>query len=152
MSVKFEDNSIKVKAALNHASIQWLYEASGELEAQVKRNTRVDTGQTKGSWTYKVDEANGEAMVGSPQENAIWEEFGTGQYALNGDGRRGGWYIPEEKLSVKAKSKMKKVIGKNGKVFYYTTGKKPTRALNKAFNSSKVKLKKLLEAMLKGMG
>lgn len=61
---------------------------SGELEAQVKRNTRVDTGQTKGSWTYKVDEANGEAMVGSPQENAIWEEFGTGQYALNGDGER----------------------------------------------------------------
>lgn len=66
MSVKFEDNSIKVKAALNHATIQWLYEASGELEAQVKRNTRVDTGQTKGSWTYKVDEANGEAMVGQP--------------------------------------------------------------------------------------
>ena len=51
MSVKFEDNSIKVKAALNHATIQWLYEASGELEAQVKRNTRVDTGQTKGSWS-----------------------------------------------------------------------------------------------------
>ena len=63
MSVKFEDNSIKVKAALNHATIQWLYEASGELEAQVKRNTRVDTGQTKGSWTYKVDECLAELTL-----------------------------------------------------------------------------------------
>ena len=135
MSVKFEDNSIKVKAALNNATIQWLYEASGELEAQVKRNTRVDTGQTKGSWTYKVDEANGEAMVGSPQEDAIWEEFGTGQYALNGDGRKTEW----------------KYKDRSGN-WHTTTGKKPTRALNKAFNSSKVKLKKLLEAMLKGMG
>ena len=135
MSVKFEDNSIKVKAALNRATIQWLYEASGELEAQVKRNTRVDTGQTKGSWTYKVDEANGEAMIGSLQENAIWEEFGTGQYALNGDGRKTEW----------------KYKDRSGN-WHTTTGKKPTRALNKAFNSSKVKLKKLLETMLKGMG
>lgn len=135
MSVKFEDNSIKVKAALNHATIQWLYEASGELEAQVKRNTRVDTGQTKGSWAYKVDEANGEAMVGSPQENAIWEEFGTGQYALNGDGRKTEWKYKDRSGNWRT-----------------TTGKKPTRALNKAFNSSKVKLEKQLEAMLKGMG
>ena len=120
---------------MNHATIKWLYEASGELEAQVKRNTRVDTGQTKGSWTYKVDEANGEAMVGSPQENAIWEEFGTGQYALNGDGRKTAWKYQDHAGN-----------------WHTTTGKKPTRALNKAFNSSKVKLKKLLEAMLKGMG
>lgn len=135
MSVKFEDNSIKVKAELNHTTIQWLYEAAGELEAQVKRNTRVDTGQTKGSWTYKVDEANGEAMVGSDQENAIWEEFGTGQYALHGDGRKTAW----------------KYQDRSGN-WHSTNGKKPTRALNDAFNSSKTKLKKLLENMLKGMG
>lgn len=135
MSVKFEDNSIKVKAELNHATIQWLYEACGELEAQVKRNTRVDTGQTKGSWTYKVDETTGEGTIGSQLENAIWEEFGTGQYALNGDGRKTAW----------------KYQDRTG-TWHETTGKRPSRALNKAFNSSRAKLKRLLENMLKGMG
>lgn len=77
MAVKFEDYSMQVMAALDDAAIAYLYEAGGELEAQVKRNTRVGrTGQTKGSWKYVVDESKGECTVGSPLENAIWEEFG----------------------------------------------------------------------------
>ena len=76
MSVKFTDNSAQVKAALNDAAIAYLYEAGGELEAQVKRNTKVGTGQLKNSWTYVVDEAKGVTTIGSPLENAIWEEFG----------------------------------------------------------------------------
>ena len=75
----------------------WLYEAAGELEAQVKRNTKVGTGQLKNSWTYKVDESKGEATIGSPLENAIWEEFGTGQYALHGDGRKTPWVYKDDK-------------------------------------------------------
>ena len=42
MSVLFEDNSIRVKEALNEAIIAYLHEAAGEVEAQAKRNTRVD--------------------------------------------------------------------------------------------------------------
>ena len=41
MAVKFTDNSMTVKAELNDAMIAFLYEAGGELEAQVKRNQRV---------------------------------------------------------------------------------------------------------------
>ena len=37
---------------------------------------------------------------------------------------------------------MKKVIGKNGEVFYFTKGKHPTHALQKAFDSKKEVLKK----------
>lgn len=151
MPVEFKDNSLKVKAALNEKTIAWLHEAAGEIESQTKNNTRVDTGQLKNSWANKVDEFNGTATVGSPLENAVWEEFGTGEYALHGDGRKGGWYIPEEKLNAKAKSKMKKVIRKDGKVYYYTKGKRPSRALNNAFTSSKDKLKARLEQILKGM-
>ena len=93
MTVHFENNSMQVMAALDDFCIAFLHEAGGELEAQVKRNNdnRVDTGQTKGSWKYIVDESKSECTIGSPLENAIWEEFGTGEHALNNNGRRGRW-------------------------------------------------------------
>lgn len=133
MSVQFTDYSAVVKAALNDAAIAYLYEAGGELEAQVKRNSRVGSGQLKNSWTYKVDESKGECTVGSPLENAIWEEFGTGEYALKGDGRKGGWYYQDDK----------------GK-WHHTYGKKPHRAFQSAFNSLKSALVKRAEEVLKG--
>ena len=42
-TIQFTDNSAQVKAALDGAIVAYLYEAAGELEAQTKRNTRVDT-------------------------------------------------------------------------------------------------------------
>lgn len=134
MAVRFENHSIQVKEALNSVAKKWLYLAAGEVEAQAKRNTRVDTGQLKNSWTFKVNEGAMEAVVGSPLENAIWEEFGTGQYALHGDGRKTAWTY-------------KTADGK----YYTTTGKKPSRAFAHAFSVSRVKLQNLLEAMLRGM-
>lgn len=122
-TIQFTDNSAQVKAALDGAIVAYLYEAAGELEAQTKRNTRVDTGNTKSSWSYHVDEAAGKAVVGSTLENAIWEEFGTGEYALHNDGRKGGWH--------------------------HTYGKKPNRAFQKAFNSLKNKLIQRAEKILK---
>ncbi len=91
-NVEFTDNSMQVKAALSDGVRAFLYEAGGELQAQTMRNSRVDTGQTKGSYQYKVEEKTGEASVhvGSNQENAIWEEYGTGEYALQGNGREDG--------------------------------------------------------------
>jgi hypothetical protein len=134
MALKFTDNSAAVKGALNDAVIAYLHEASGELEAQVKRNTKVGTGQLKNSWTYKVDESKGESTIGSPLENAIWEEFGTGEYALHGDGRKGGWYYKDEKDGT----------------WHHTYGKNPHRAFQRAFNSLKPALKRRAEQVLKG--
>ena len=93
MSVEFTDNTAKIKAALSEGVIGFLHEAGGEIQAQTQRNSRVDTGQTKGSYKYMVDEGKDESTVavGSDLENAIWEEFGTGEYALHGDGRKSGW-------------------------------------------------------------
>lgn len=132
MPVEFKDNSLKVKAALNEKTIAWLHEAAGEIESQTKRNTRVDAGQLKNSWANTVDESNGTATVGSPLKNAVWEEFGTGEYALHGDGRKTAWTYKDRK----------------GK-WHRTSGKRPSRALNNAFASSKGKLKSRLEKMLK---
>lgn len=133
MAVQFTDNSAKVKATLNDAAIAYLYEAAGEIEAQVKRNSRVGTGQLKNSWSYRVDEADGVATVGSPLENAIWEEFGTGEFAVNGDGRKGGWSYQDE----------------NGN-WHFTVGKKPNRAFMSAFNSLKPALIKGAQEVIGG--
>jgi len=132
--VSFEDNRMRCKAALADAGVAFLHEAAGELVSQTARNSRVRTGQTKGSWDYVVDEAELTATIGSPLENAIWEEFGTGEYALNGNGRKGGWYYVDEKGDG-----------------HFTHGKKPNRALWNAMETLKPSLQAVLEGHLKGL-
>lgn len=134
MAVEFTDNSIQVKDAIQDNIIGFLYEIGGEFASQAARNSRVKTGQTKGSWDYQVNESDLEVQIGSPLENAIWEEFGTGEYALNGDGRKGGWYYVDE-------------LG-NG---HFTHGKKPNRALWNAFETLKPKVQTVIESKLKGL-
>lgn len=132
--VVFEDNSISVKGAISSACKAWLEEAAGELEAQTKRNqTRVDTGDTKGGWTHRVL-SDSEAVVGNPLENAIWEEYGTGEYALKG-GRKGGWVYQDDRGE-----------------WHRTKGKTPLRPLHKAFSANRAKIQKMLESKLKGLG
>lgn len=131
-SIELIDLSEEVKGALNRAAAKWLYEAAAAIESQTKQNTAVDTGQLKGSWDHNVDESKGEAIVGSPLENAIWEEFGTGEYALNGDGRKGGWFYEDAE-------------GKG----HFTHGKKPRRALHKAFEAKKTAIIRRAEQIIK---
>lgn len=132
MSIELIVNSVAVKAKLDEAAKLWLAEASHSIESQTKQNTAVDTGQLKGSWQSIVDEQEGVATIGSPLENAIWEESGTGEYALNGDGRKGGWFYEDEKG--------------NG---HFTYGKKPRRALFKAFETKKTAVIKRAEEIFK---
>lgn len=132
-NVQFQDFSMQVKAALEEAAVQFLHEAAGELASQTARNSPVDTGQLKNSWQYKVDENKLEATIGSPLENAIWNEFGTGEYALNGDGRKGGWFYEDRK-------------GEG----HFTHGKHPQRTMHKAFTKLKPKIIKRAEQVLKG--
>ena len=132
-NVKFENFSIQVKAALGDAAIQFLHEGAGELVSQIARNSPVDTGQLKNSWNYKVDESKQEATIGSPLENAIWTEYGTGEYALEGNGRKGGWSYKDEHGD-----------------WHFTMGKKPLRTFYKDFKSLKPKLIKRAEEVVKG--
>ena len=139
--VVFIDNSIEVKEALKKYEEMFLTEAATMIESQVKQNTTVDSKHTKESWDYIVDTAKHEAIVGSPLENAIWEEFGTGDYAIK-DGRKGvPWYVPVEGYTGKKKptykGKVVVVYGKNGMAYYKTNGKRPRRALHNAFETKK---------------
>jgi hypothetical protein len=133
-SVEFEDFSIQVKDAIDDAALRFLEEAASEIESSAKRNSRVKTGQLKGSWKHIVDENAYEATIGSPLQNAIWEEFGTGEYAVNGDGRKGGWRYQDD----------------NGD-WHYTTGKKPNRTLQRAFETNKSKIIRRAKAIFGGL-
>ena len=133
--IRFEDYSKQVIDAIDRGILNALEEASGELEGRVKDNSRVDTGKTKGSWNHKVDERKFEAYVGSNYENAIWEEFGTGIYALNGNGRKDvPWVYQSE----------------DGK-WHRTSGKKPSRALYNAFNSMKNSIERFFKEGFKNL-
>lgn len=126
--VEFYDFSIDVSAAAADIALAFLEEAAGEVEAQARRNSRVDTGQLKGSWTHTVDETKDEAQIGSPLENAIWEEFGTGEYAAKGDGRKGGWNYQDDEGN-----------------WHHTNGKKPNRTLQRALDSVKGTIVRMAE-------
>ena len=152
-NVEFTDNRIKVEAAIDDAIVAFLYESAGEIESQTKdAQTRTDTGQTKGAWTHHVDEDKGEAVIGNPLENAIWEEYGTGEYALKKNGRKGGWWAPvgPDGMSLKQASKFSKVKkDKAGNIVaVFTYGKKPLRPLQKAFDKTKGKIIRRLGSIL----
>ncbi len=132
--VIFEDYTLEVQGAIDERINAALEECAGELESQVKRNTRVDTGKTKGSWQHRVDDEKHVATIGSNNENAIWEEFGTGEYALKQNGRKGGWSYKDAKGE-----------------WHHTYGKKPMRAFWNAFNTLKNKIINHFQNSLKGL-
>ncbi len=138
MAVEFHDYSIEVKNAMNDKIVAALEECAGELESQVKRNSRVDTGKTKNSFRHGISQNFAEgsitAHIGSNDENAIWEEFGTGEHALAGNGRQGGWSYKDEKGD-----------------WHHTFGKKPSRAFWRAYTSLKNKIINHIQKALKGL-
>ena len=133
--IRFEDFTGEVSNEIQEVILNWLEEASSELESQVATRTRRGSGETASKWTHIVDKNNFVAYVGNPLENAIWEEYGTGEYAFNGDGRKGGWFYYSES---------------DGK-FHHTYGKTPTRALHHAFINNEEDLKDYLRSQLRSM-
>ena len=84
---------------------------------------------------HKVNKHKHEAVIGSSDQNAIWEEFGTGEYALKGDGRKGGWWYATDKP------------GFFGKLF----GKKPSRAFWNAYTELKSKIIAHIQDAMRGL-
>lgn len=165
MAVEFLDFSVRVTEALNDALIAGLYEAAGELEARTKRNSRQ--GHTYGDiqatalWSHKVDEGRREASVGSPHEAGFWEEFGTGEHALNKDGRKGWWvYVEGQDSGTGGKSYATREEAEDAATFlrrvkklnaYATDGIDPNRPLHRAFSTAKPVVQAIFQEKLKGL-
>lgn len=133
-NVRFEDYTVQVQEMIDDRINAVLEECAAEIESQTKRNSRVNTGKTKNSFQHKVVEAEQTAYIGSNYENAIWEEFGTGEFAAKGNGRKGGWRYVDEKGDG-----------------HFTRGKAPSRAFFNAYTSLKSKIINRIQNALKGL-
>lgn len=167
MSVKFEDFSVQVIASLNEACLIALEEVAGEIEAQVKRNMPPGQwyAQQKNQWTHRIDESQGVATIGNPLESILWTEFGTGEYADGGKGRKGYWIYVKDSSSGVSKNysykggksytleEAKQIVAmmrEDGLDAHYTKGQTPKRPLQKAFTKMKPAIKKRFEQVIGG--
>ena len=158
--VEFQDFSIQCKDALDDAVIQFLEEASGELESQAIRNSDFSK-DVKNNWKHVVNESEKEATIGNTLELAIWTEFGTGEYALEGKGRKGYWVYVKGNNSVKESNPGRArtlqeakqavaILREKGLDAHYTKGQKPRRMLHNAFETKKAAIIRRAEQVLKG--
>ena len=157
MAVQFIDNSIKVKAEINQTTIAWLYEWANEIASQAKDNVALDGEagtQLSGSYRADVNAGAGEAKVGTPLESGYWEEFGTGEHAVNGDGRKGWWVYKDGyeggggEILTEAEAK---AMAADDPSVHATNGRPAHYTLEKAFTKVKPKAIADLETKLKGL-
>lgn len=166
MPVELKDYSIDVKAELDETAIAWLYKWANEIASHAKDNTQLDGDegvQLRKSYRADVNEANGEAQVGTSLESAYWEEFGTGEQAVHGDGRKDWWVYIEGgsgyegetnhyRTKEEAESAAAYISRKYGVTAVATNGRPPSYTLEKAFTVNKPKAIADAEQRLRGMG
>lgn len=154
--VKLFDYSKEVKGAIEGACNAWLETWANEIASQAKRNCKMDgdTGiQLRGSYTYNVDKSEKSATIGTPLESGLWEEFGTGEHAVDTSKSRKGWwvYTPDDpgpegyKSGVYADEQeagaVAAFIQRNyGKRAIVTNGRDPQHTLENAFKVTKPKM------------
>jgi HK97 gp10 family phage protein len=108
-------------------------EVSGALvEGSAKDIVPVDTGNLKGSIVHKVNESDLSVTIGTNVEYAPYIEFGTGEFAEGGKGRKGGWVYIDEKGNK-----------------HFTLGNKPQPFLRPALLENKENILKIFKDALK---
>lgn len=133
--MEFVDNSEAVKRELERAAIRGLIKAAILVESQAVLLVPVDTGALQNSIGYKVNERELAAYIGTNCEYAIYVEFGTGEFAENGNGRKGGWVYKTP----------------NGEV-HFTYGMKPKSYLRPAFRKNQKAIRDILADCLRDLG
>lgn len=111
------------------------------VSGDAKLRCPVDLGNLRESIFYKVDENELSVIIGTNVEYAIYVEFGTGEKAEDGNGRKGGWFYTTDSKQSKGF-----LLGqtKNGKYLYFTYGSKPQPFLRPALIENKEEIKSIL--------
>ncbi|WP_423189426.1 HK97 gp10 family phage protein [Alkalibacterium sp. f15] len=133
VEMNFESNLPEAKQKLQSAQKAGLIAALLVIEKYAKnysRTARQGGGGTRDSYTYELNTDGVKLIgaVGSDEMNAIYEEYGTGEFAEKGDGRKGGWVYYDD------------VDGK----FYFTYGKTPNKPLRRAGSVSRSEVQQLI--------
>lgn len=100
------------------------------VQDTARTKARKDTGQLVNSIMERVvvDDGMVRGFVGTNVEHAIWNEMGTGEFAINGNGRKGGW-----------------VYTTPSGVTRFTRGMRPQPFLKPAFVENEAEIIKLFE-------
>lgn len=126
---KFEDNSNIVKKAMDAASERAMEAATLYIEGQAKSLAAVSSGEMRDKIDHKVSKRNGNIIgtVGSPFMYAFYVEFGTGEFAENGAGRKGGWSYQDS----------------SGE-WFFTWGQEPQPFLRPAFRRNRQQIQSII--------
>ncbi|PFZ02352.1 hypothetical protein COL75_16725 [Bacillus wiedmannii] len=110
--------------------------AANYVKGMAQAYSRSRSGDTKRSITAETKMMGDQivGIVGSNQDNAIYEEFGTGIYAEKGNGRKDKWVYFDKRT---------------GK-YYRTQGKKGTRALRNAGEMHKADIQRIIQQTMRG--
>ncbi|MGX7195445.1 HK97-gp10 family putative phage morphogenesis protein [Enterococcus olivae] len=130
----FVDNSQEGKDAITQASIQFLFQACILVEGQAVALATVQTARLRNSIDHTVDEEELIGYVGSNVEYAVYVEFGTGEFAENGQGRKGGWVYQDP----------------SGE-WFFTWGQEPHPYLRPAFRQNKGRIEALAKEIFGGL-
>ncbi len=122
-TVEIKDYTDKILDSFDKKTNAFLLEVKDSIANQTSINSPVDTGNLSRSFLTDsfVDRDEKTAYIGSGLKYSIWQEFGTGEYALKGNGRKGGWVYKSPKDAK----------------FYRTRGAKPQRMLYRALLTKK---------------
>ncbi|MFZ8764786.1 HK97-gp10 family putative phage morphogenesis protein [Enterococcus diestrammenae] len=126
----FRDHSQEAKDAIQQATVRWLFEACILVQGQAILLATTQTARLKGSIDYQVDEGELVGYVGTNVEYAIYVEFGTGEFAENGRGRKGGWVYKDP----------------SGE-WFFTWGQEPQPYLRPAFRQTRKEIESLAKAI-----
>jgi HK97 gp10 family phage protein len=93
----YESNIAKFKNDLTKAEERALHAVGIFVRGRAQDLAPYDTARLKGSINYKIDNKEKAMHIGTNVEYAAYQEFGTGIYAENGKGRKGGWIFKDAK-------------------------------------------------------
>ena len=118
-----------------HAMARAMQDACNIVESAAKDKAPRKTGALRRSITSKVELTGNsiEGIIYSPLEYAPYQEYGTGLFAENGNGRKTGWAYEDEKT---------------GETIF-TRGNRPHPFLRPAVNENKDKIINIIKGALK---
>lgn len=132
--IKMVDNSDEIKRNIKQVTERAMLSACLIVEASAKSNSKVGSGDLRDTITHNIKQHSDQLIgqVGSPLMYAPYVEFGTGEFAENGNGRKGGWVYKTP----------------DGE-FHFTMGMKPDPFLRPAFRDNKENIKNIFAKDLK---
>lgn len=136
-SIKITDNSPEVLAALQE-QVEAALEAVGNQAVShsksiVTSESRVDTGALRNSISHEVSGDEKTVYVGTNQEYAIYNEYGTGIYLDGGGGRQTPWSYKDKRGN-----------------WHRTRGMRPIHFLRDAIAKHLDEYKQIIEQFLRG--